>query len=81
MLFLDLDGFKMINDSPGPSGREINFWSEWPIVWKIACVRPIRWRGSRRRPFTVARMGGDEFTVLLDDLKDPRTPIAPPSGS
>lgn len=58
VLFLDVDRFKVINDSMGHSiGDE--------LLKQIArrlenCVRPVD---------TVARLGGDEFTLLLDDLQ------------
>ncbi len=70
VLFLDLDGFKMVNDSMGHlvgdqlllgvSKRLENCLRASDTVARLT-----------QQTFTLARMGGDEFTVLLDDLKDP----------
>ncbi|MFT4509614.1 putative bifunctional diguanylate cyclase/phosphodiesterase [Caballeronia sp. 15711] len=58
VLFLDLDGFKMINDSLGHSvGDE---------VLKAFSQRLLR---CVRGGDTVARLGGDEFVVMLTDIQ------------
>lgn len=59
LLFLDLDGFKAVNDIFGHD--------EGDVVLKIAADRISR---SIRANDLCFRLGGDEFAVILRDVKD-----------
>src|SRR6266478_5066805 len=69
VLFLDLDGFKMINDSMGHlTGDQLLLG----VAHRLEkCLRSTDTVARLGETFTVARLGGDEFTVLLDHIKDP----------
>jgi diguanylate cyclase (GGDEF)-like protein/PAS domain S-box-containing protein len=69
VLFLDLDGFKMINDSLGHLVGDQLLVGVASRLEK--CLRATDTVARLGEGFVVARMGGDEFTVLLEDLKDP----------
>ena len=69
VLFLDLDGFKMINDSLGHLVGDQLLVGVASRLEK--CLRATDTVARLGEGFIVARMGGDEFTVLLEDLKDP----------
>jgi diguanylate cyclase (GGDEF)-like protein len=61
VLFLDLDNFKVINDSIGHTCGDSLLKNVSKRI--LACLR----EGD-----TAARLGGDEFVVLLPDISDPQ---------
>ena len=62
LMFLDLDNFKTVNDSFGHQTGDI-------LLQNVA----NRLRSSVRNEDVIARMGGDEFVVLLNDLGQSET--------
>ncbi len=69
VLFLDLDGFKMINDSLGHGIGDQLLVGVANRLEK--CLRITDTVTRIEKLFTIARLGGDEFTILLDQVKDP----------
>jgi diguanylate cyclase (GGDEF)-like protein len=69
LLFLDLDRFKVINDSLGHlAGDELLV----EVAGRLeSCLRnSLEWGGPAVREDLVARLGGDEFAIFLDNIRD-----------
>jgi diguanylate cyclase (GGDEF)-like protein len=58
LLYIDLDGFKLINDSLGHGSGDA-------LLGQVAQRLKSRFRQSD----TLARIGGDEFTLILDNVQ------------
>jgi len=65
VVFLDVDRFKLVNDSLGHSVGD-----RLLVALSTALTTAVR-PGD-----TVARLGGDEFTILLEDMEDREEAIA-----
>ncbi len=60
LLFIDLDGFKIVNDTVGHNGGDA-------LLAELA----TRLRATLREGDVIGRMGGDEFVVLIEEFPGP----------
>jgi diguanylate cyclase (GGDEF)-like protein/PAS domain S-box-containing protein len=64
VLFIDIDDFKLVNDCYGHATGDV-------LIKEVS----DRLRACMRSDGAIARMGGDEFTVLVEDVTDPSDAI------
>jgi diguanylate cyclase (GGDEF)-like protein/PAS domain S-box-containing protein len=65
LIYLDLDGFKLVNDTLGHEAGD-------QLLQQVT----DRLRACVRDPDTLARMGGDEFMLLINDVNEDQTALA-----
>jgi diguanylate cyclase (GGDEF)-like protein len=72
VLFMDLDRFKLVNDSLGhKAGDTLLRQVAERIKTSIRRTDGLGWLKEDAKQVMVSRQGGDEFTVLLPNLKAP----------
>jgi diguanylate cyclase (GGDEF)-like protein/PAS domain S-box-containing protein len=64
VLFVDVDDLKVVNDCMGHAAGD-------ELIIEVG----VRLKACMRSDGSAARMGGDEFTVLLEDITDPSDAI------
>ena len=77
VLFMDLDGFKTINDTLGHGAGDVAL--QWAAAQLGKAMRSADLLSRATEPvpnLDIARLGGDEFTALLQDITHPQDVMA-----
>ena len=67
VVFVDLDDFKLVNDSMGHAAGDQILKN---VASELSAAVAMRKNDEPQLLDTVARIGGDEFVILLDDISD-----------
>jgi predicted signal transduction protein with EAL and GGDEF domain len=77
VLYVDIDGFKVVNDSLGHfAGDQLIVQIAERLVSSVrredivSCSADVKGPIKQSGEDTLARMGGDEFTILLEEIRD-----------
>ncbi|MFT5588752.1 MAG: putative signal transduction protein with EAL and GGDEF domain [Bradyrhizobium sp.] len=76
VLFIDLDRFKHINDGLGhQAGDQLIIATAKRLSASLRQTDMVSRGDDNRDNDLLARMGGDEFTILLDNISDEQVPV------
>ncbi|REL28900.1 EAL domain-containing protein [Thalassotalea euphylliae] len=71
LLFIDLDGFKQVNDSFGHSfGDEVLIQVAERLATIVRIEKLSHHKADSDLEYNLARLGGDEFTLFIEDFSD-----------
>ncbi|MDD2713046.1 MAG: EAL domain-containing protein [Simplicispira sp.] len=72
VLFMDLDGFKRINDTLGHDAGDLALrHTAAALTEAVRSIDVLSRDSGARADIQIARLGGDEFTALILDIKQP----------
>ena len=70
LMFLDLDRFKVVNDSLGHEVGDLLLMHVAKLLARTLRGTDTIARSAPETAFTVSRLGGDEFTIIVDGITD-----------